>query len=119
MIRFQNSLCKYCYVTMTLKVLICLDCKKYPETIQSRKELKYSELIEFVERINKRDGMVSAEELFSELITIHQKFCTQQKVYENDPPKIQLGKMWNDLKSAYELIKNKTIENEHKNLQKL
>jgi len=66
-----------------------------------KKQPERKDLIEFVERVRKRNGYVSAQELLVELIGLHQKYIAIYK-RENKSPDFQLEMMWVDLQHLYE-----------------
>lgn len=65
---------------------------------------KQYELIEFVDKIQSRDGWCSLEEIFVELITIHTG-CFNEYSYSHKNTSDQIKLMWKDLKEAYPILK--------------
>jgi hypothetical protein len=71
-----------------------------------------SDLIEFVERIKKRNYQISDQELFIELIDLFQKYISISK-WDTKKPKEQLYLMWRDLEKLYNV--QKASDNFHSN----
>jgi len=77
----------------------CKECKKAISRLARvcRKDIPSAKpVVEFVNRVEKRNYMVSMEELFVELITLHSEYCID-KLYKNASPARQLEKMFKDL----------------------
>jgi hypothetical protein len=65
------------------------------------KQPERDDLIEFVERVRRRNGYVNVQELLVEMITLHQKYIALYR-HEKRPPNFQLMMMWKDLENLYE-----------------
>jgi heterodisulfide reductase subunit B len=76
---------------------ICNQCR-YTRYILKKNTTERSndEIVEFIERIQKRDGWANSYEIFVELIGHYQSLYNVKK-YDNHNPNKQLMYMWKDL----------------------
>lgn len=76
------------------------------EAILSDVVIKENELIQFYERLEKRDFWCSDYELYVDLITLFNFFGSGNGI-DTLPPMMQLQYMWEVLKRKYKVIKSK------------
>jgi len=98
-----NAYCKEC-ARVNSRFTNIINISSLVKTEHNDKML--GQLHEFVERLTNRKEMASFEEIFVELITLHNHFC-KDRDYKNQTADMQIPKMWRDLKSISEKIKNK------------
>jgi len=109
----ENKMCISCEVNPRYHTYSrCKECNSI-KTRASRASINssienLSVVEEFVERIRRRRGMASLEEIFVEMITIHQTFCNDFD-YKHVPAGKQLERIWIDIQSIYDAKKKNRL----------
>ena len=101
-IYWYNVLCPKCGADdKRLRTPYCKNCsKEYDKAHRDYKSETKSkeELIEFVDRVNNRNGMVSMNEMFVELITLFHYYYDSRGVLDQLTPSQQIEMMWKYIK---------------------
>lgn len=99
------KICKCGKVKERYKNSYCLSCSnEYSKKQLNKNNEKF--LIEFVDRIERRGGIASMEDIFVSMITLYNYWGYNKKINAL-PTKIQLSIMWEFLKEKRKKIKYK------------
>lgn len=92
--------CKLCGKENSTTLRMCKVCRKnhYKRLTQDEKGVMVKRAYYFVERIEKRNGMISTHELFVELITLYDECEGNHKLIDKKP-------VYEQLKFMYEYLK--------------
>lgn len=103
----SNLMCSSCRMEPKYKTYTkCLSCVRKNNIYNYRMKMRKSdkELIEFVDRINKRGGFCSIGEMLIELIDLHNNYFRNYE-YDKLKPNKQLSRMWKDLNTKVDKIR--------------
>lgn len=111
---WYNVLCPKCGSDdKRLKTPYCKKCSRdygsnhrdYSSEYRSKKQL-----IEFVDRINRRRGMASMQEVYVEMVTLFHYFYQSRGILDQFNPTVQLEVMWRYLNDLVNNYKNSIID---------
>lgn len=121
--KYYSKTCKCGALKDNFKSKLCNKCgvEKLASRTRVTKE-QSNKLINFVEKIRRRNGLASIEDIFVEMIGIYNTYCNPSKLDYMDT-NTQLSMMWEHLNRIYERLLNGMVietfsDNEEDNKRK-
>lgn len=98
----KSTYCDYCHKSM-MRAFTYTNPNALTDTFENKKMKVH--LNEFVDRLKARNEMASIEEIFVEMITLHNHFIKDTDLERERSAKYQIPIMWKNLKAVSEKIK--------------